>query len=200
MGVHPSSRYHVGPGRTDASSRAAHLTSSRPLSGGVRLSGLSPSLATTLRVLLREHLPFGRKSWGVRARRGLRSRIYLPTTSIPRLPLSMRKTRAIPPARYFLRQRIAPPCTAVHPPPPEVVGRSGVYTERARDHLWCLHAESLTARPVVVRWRRRNAVKPPCVVVSSPVRPILGKFTSLGFAMILSVFSIRRIGDSSIMA
>jgi hypothetical protein len=86
----PSSHYHVGPGQTDASSCAAHLTSSRPLSGGVRLLGLSPPLATILRVLLREHLPLGRKSWGVRARHGLRSRLYLPATSIPRLPLSMR--------------------------------------------------------------------------------------------------------------
>jgi hypothetical protein len=40
----PSSRYHVGLGQTDVSSRAAHLTSSLPLSGGVRLSGLSPPL------------------------------------------------------------------------------------------------------------------------------------------------------------
>jgi hypothetical protein len=77
---------------------------------------------------------------------------------------------------------------------------SGACTELARNHPWCLRAESSTARPIVVRRRGRNAVKPPRVVVSSPVCPILGKFTSHGFAKILSVFSIRRIGDSSVMA
>jgi hypothetical protein len=77
---------------------------------------------------------------------------------------------------------------------------SGACTELARNHPWCPRAESSTARPIVVRRRGRNAVKPPRVVVSSPVCPILGKFTSLGFAKILSVFSIRRIGDSSVMA
>jgi hypothetical protein len=76
----------------------------------------------------------------------------------------------------------------------------GVYTEWARNPPWCLRAESSTARPVGVRRRGRNAVKPPRVVVSSLVRPILGKFTSLEFAMILSVFSICWIGDSSVKA
>jgi hypothetical protein len=81
--------------------------------GGVRLSGLSPPLVTILRVLLREHLPLGRKSWGVRARRGLRSRLYLPATSIPRLPLSMRWTRASKlatvAARHRLGEKSSPP-------------------------------------------------------------------------------------------
>jgi hypothetical protein len=77
---------------------------------------------------------------------------------------------------------------------------SGVYTEWARNPPWCLRAESSTARPVGVRRRGRNAVKPPRVVVSSLVRPILGKLTSLEFAMILSVFSICWIGDSSVKA
>lgn len=54
-------------------------------------------------------------------------------------------------ASALRNRRPPPPCPTVHPPPPEVVGRSGVYTERARNHPWCLRAESSTARPVVVR-------------------------------------------------
>jgi hypothetical protein len=85
--------------------------------------------------------------------------------------------------------RIAPPCPIVHLPPLVVVGRSGVFTERARNHTWCLRAESSTARPVVVRRSGRNAVKPPRVVVSPTVCPILCKFTSLLSALSSSTCS-----------
>lgn len=101
-------------------------------------------------------------------------------------------------------RRPLPPCPTVHPPPPEVVGRSGVYTERARNHSWCLRAESSTARPVVVRRRGRNAVKPPRVVVSPPVCPILGKFISLLSALFSyacsSVYLVTWAGDLSFRA
>jgi hypothetical protein len=100
--------------------------------------------------------------------------------------------------------RIAPPCLIVHLPPLVVVGRSGVYIERARNHTWCLRAESSTARPVVVRRRGRNAVKPPRVVVSPPMCPILGKFTSLLSALLScacsSVYLETWAGDLSFRA
>ena len=111
--------------------------------------------------------------------------------NLPLLPSSI--SRAPPPTESFACGSFVIAVAAAGDSRPRPRCRtgsvSGVYTEWARNSPWCLRAESSTARPVGVRRRGRNAVKPPRVVVSPTVCPILGKFTSLLSALSSSTCS-----------